>query len=164
MTKTKTLMSLIVILVAAAIGVSAAAGDNAEGVSSGNQLTGTWQVTVNRGPLPTLTSLQVFTDDGSMVEHASDGSANRSPAFGSWVRLEGRLYSATSVFLRFNPLTGAYLGTHKVRRTIRVSEDGQSFTSVARGFILDPDGNVIAPTAATTAGTRMEVENIPEQP
>ena len=72
MTKTRTIVSLIVILVAAAIGVSAAAGDNAEAVSSGNQLTGTWQVTVTRPPLQTLTSLQVFTDDGSMIEHAND--------------------------------------------------------------------------------------------
>jgi hypothetical protein len=164
MTKTKTIVSLIVILVTAAIGVSAAAGDNAEGLSSGNQLAGTWQVTVTRPPLHTLTSLQVFTGDGSMIEHASDGSANRSPAFGSWARLEGRLYSATSVFFRFDPQTGAYLGMHKIRRTLRVSEDGQSFTAVARGFILDANGNVIAPTSATAAGTRMEVENIPEQP
>lgn len=164
MTKTRTILSLIVILVAAAIGVSAASGDNADAVSSGNQLSGTWEVTVNRGPLPPLTSLQVFTGDGSFIEHANDGSANRSAAYGAWVRLEGRLYSVTSVFFRFNPQTGAYLGTHKIRRTLRLSEDGQSFTAVARGFILDADGNVIAPTSATAAGTRMEVENIPEQP
>jgi hypothetical protein len=144
--------------------VSARAGADSGG-SSGNQLTGTWIVTVNRpAPLPPLTSMQVYTDDGSVIENANEWPATRTEAYGRWERVEGRLYSVTTVFFRFNPQTGAYLGTQKINRTIRVAEDGQSFMLVARVSVVDADGNVVATFAVSASGARMQVERIADQP
>jgi hypothetical protein len=141
MSKKATVAGVLAVLATAMIGagaISSAAGARAE--SSGNRLTGPW-----------------------MVESANDTSA-RSPAYGSWERLEGRLYAATSVFFRFNPQTGAFIGSQKINRTIQLAEDGQSFTAVARVLVLDPDGNVIATFSVRSSGHRMEVERIPDLP
>jgi hypothetical protein len=122
-------------------------------------------VAVNRpAPLPALTSLQVYTDDGSVIETANEWPTTRTEAFGSWERLEGRLYANTTVFFRFNPQTGAYLGTQKINRTIRLAENGQSLTLVARVTVLDPDGNVLSTFGATAYGERMQVEHSADQP
>jgi hypothetical protein len=151
-------------MVAAAI-VSATAGAGSGEDSSRNRLAGTWTVTVNRpAPLPPLRSFQVFTDAGSVIEMANESPATRTASYGSWERVQGRLYAATTVFFRFNPQTGAYLGTQKINRTIRLAQDGETFTHVARVTVLDPDGNVLASFSASASGERMQVERIPDQP
>ncbi len=90
--------------VVAAGAVPAAARTSSTAKSEGNQLVGTWQVTVNRpAPLPPLTSLQVFTSDGSFIELANERPATRSAQYGSWERIAGRLYAASGVHFLFNP-------------------------------------------------------------
>lgn len=154
--------ALGIVAIGATLATATSAGAGAE--SSGNQLAGTWIVTVNRpAPLPPLTSLQTYTDDGSMVESGNDTSA-RSPGYGSWERAQGRHYAATSVFFRFNPQTGAFIGSQRINRTIQLAEDGQSFTFVARVVVLDPNGNAITTFSVRSSGQRMEVERIPDQP
>ncbi len=125
---------------------------------SGNQLAGTWTVTVNRpAPLPPLTSLQVYTGAGSMVESGND-SASRSPQYASWQRVAGREYAATGVFFRFDPQTGAFLGKQKINRTIELSGDGQSFTFQGRATVYDANGNVVATVPVSGSGQRLQVE------
>jgi len=64
-----------------AVWVVASAG--ASTADAGNQLAGTWTVTVNRSaPLPPLTSLQVFTSDGSVIEMANEWQATRTANYG----------------------------------------------------------------------------------
>ena len=154
---------LAALIVAAALLVGPVA-TGAPVTSSGNQLAGTWQVTVNRpAPLSVITSLQVYTADGSVIETAND-TGSRSASYGSWERVEGRVYAASSVFFRFNPLTGVQVATHKIDRTIRLSHDGQTFTAVAHAVTYDMDGNVIADFRVPSMGQRMQVERIPEVP
>jgi hypothetical protein len=157
-------VALVIVIAAGAAIVPAGTASNQQ--SSGNQLAGTWVATVNRpAPLPPLTSLQVYTDDGSFVESGSDGSgAVRSPQFGSWERIGGRLYAGSGTFFRFNPTTGAHVGSMKINRTIRLSEDGQSFTTVARVLTLDLSGNVVGSFVALASAVRMQVERIAEEP
>ena len=126
-TAAASLIALVTAAMLAAGAVSAADGGDSPEQSSGNQLVGTWIVTVNRAaPLPPLTSLSVFTPDGSVVEMASEWQAGRSASYGSWERLERRFYASTMIFFRFNPQTGEYLGTQKINRTIELAQDGQS--------------------------------------
>lgn len=133
--------------------------------SSRALLAGTWIVSVNRpAPLPPLTSLQDLTRGGSVIETANEWPATRTESFGAWERIDRRLYATTTLFFRFNPQTGAYLGTQKISRTIELAQDGKSFASVARVTVLDPNGNVQASFIARAAGTRMEVERIPDRP
>ena len=137
-------------------GVVTTAG--ATGQSAGNQLAGTWTVTVSRpAPLPPLTSLQVYTGEGSMVESGSE-SMSRSPQYASWERVRGREYAATGLFFRFDPQTGAFLGRQKINRTIDLAQDGQSFTFRGRGTTYDANGNVVASFPVSGSGQRLQVE------
>jgi hypothetical protein len=65
---------------------------------------------------------------------------------------------------RFNPRTGAYLGMNKINSTRRLSQNGQSFTAIARVTVMDAAGNVVGSFSATASGTRMQVERIADQP
>jgi hypothetical protein len=161
---TLALVALVIVVAAGAAIVPASTASNDQ--SSGNQLSGTWVATVNRpAPLPPLTSLQIYTDDGSTVEYGSDASgAARSPQFGKYERIGGRLYAASGTFFRYNPVTGAHVGSMKINRTIRLSEDGQSFTTIARVLTLDLSGNVIGSFVALSSAVRMQVERIAEEP
>jgi hypothetical protein len=156
-------VTALVVLVAVATGAIAAAGERSP--DAANQIAGTWRVSVNRpAPLPPLTSLQVYTSDGSMIENANEPPTTRTESYGVWEQIGDRLYAASSEFPRFNPQTGAQVGTTKVNRTIRLSPDGQTFTAVARATLLDLNGNVVSSFLVTATGVRMHVERIPEVP
>ncbi len=161
-------VTVLVVLGAVATGAIALAGERFPDAGSrpaANQIAGTWRVTVNRpAPQPPLTSLQVYTSDGSMIENANEPPATRTESYGVWQQIGDRLYAASSEFPRFNPQTGAQVGTTKVNRTIRLSPDGQTFTAVARATLLDLNGNVVASFLVTATGVRMQVERIPEVP
>ena len=150
-------IALIVVTSIVAVGASASSGKRHD---AGNQIAGTWIVNVVRpAPAPPLTSLQAFTAAGSVIESANDGSASRSPAYGSWERVEGRHYANTTVFFRFDPQTGAWIGSQKINRTIELSDDGQSFTQVSHVSVLDTNGNVLASFTVPGTGRRMQVES-----
>jgi hypothetical protein len=142
----------------AAIAGGAIATAGATHTNSGNQLAGTWTAAVNRpAPLPPITSLQVYTGAGSMVESGND-TASRSPQYGSWERTEDREYAYTGEFFRFDPATGAFVGRQKINRTIDLSEDGQSFTFHGRATIYDAHDNVLADVPVSGTGQRLGVE------
>ena len=156
-------IALAALVVAVATGAIASAG--ASGGDAGNQLAGTWNVTVNRpAPLPPLASLQVFTSDGGAIEMANEWQATRTAQYGSWERIGGRLYAASGVIFRFHPQTGAHVATMKINRTIRLSDDGQRFTQASRATTYDLNGNVIASFPVVATGERMQVERISDEP
>ena len=129
----------------------------------GTQIVGTWEATVNRGPvLPPLTSLHTITSDHTLVESGSD-TLFRSPSYGVWEYVGNRTYATTMVFHRFNSV-GAHIGSMKVNANRRVSEDGETYVGVAVNQVLDLAGNVIGGGRATVTARRMHVESIPDQP
>jgi hypothetical protein len=149
--------------VAVALGTFVTAGAGA--ASSGNQLAGTWQATVNRpAPLPPLRSMQIFTSDGSGIEVSNEPPATRSPLYSSWERIGGRLYAASGEHFLFEPQSGAFAGVRRIDRTIELSQDGQSFAVVARVTTLDASGNVVGTFIARASAVRMPVERIPDRP
>jgi hypothetical protein len=152
--------------VVAALAVVAATGAVATAGSgdSGNQLTGMWTATINRpAPLPPLASLQIFMPNGGAIEMANEAQAMRTPQFGQWEHIGGRLYAASGIVFRFDPQTNAHVATIKINRTIRLSEDGQSYTQAARATTYDLNGNVISSFPVTATGHRLEVERIPDE-
>jgi hypothetical protein len=134
--------------------------------SSGNRLAGTWVVTVQRpAPLLPVTVHQVYTRGGSFLSYSfagDDPPAARSHEMGSWERVEGRSYASSGSFFRFNPQTGALVGSTRIDRSLRLSDDGQSFTMSARVRVLDLAGNVVATLFPRGTGERMQVERIAE--
>jgi hypothetical protein len=158
-TKTTTLIAAFASgLAAVAIAGGGIATAGTAGKPSGNQLAGTWSVTINRpAPMPPLSSLQVYTDAGSMVE-SGDDTAARAPQYGSWKRIAGRKYAATSVIFLFNPQTDAFTAKAKINRTINLSNNGTSFTFHGRATIDDPNGKVQASFPVSGSGQRLRVQ------
>jgi hypothetical protein len=162
------LIALTVTVAAGAISASAARSDSEHG--SASSLVGTWDVTVTiQNPPPGLVPVQrllaTFTRDGGTTESAAVPAALRGASHGAWYRTGRDLFSMTRVFFRFNPQTGAYLGTQKINATIRVAAGSETFKAVSLAELRDADGNlVLAGLRSTAVGTRMHVERIPDQP
>ena len=159
------------VLVVAAGAVTAREGSASNRHGSGNRLAGTWIVTVERpAPLRPLIVFQHWNADGTYLSYSGNGTLGDSPAgrsneFGSWERIEGRLYASSGAWLRYDTQTGAHIGSTRIDRTIRLSDDGDSFAVVGRVQVLDLDGNVIAtPPLVRTSGVRMQIERIPDEP
>ena len=74
-----------------------------------NDIVGTWEATVSRGPLPSLKSLHSFSSDHTMIEFGSD-TLFRSPGFGVWRYIGNRTYATTMVMHRFSP-AGEHIGS-----------------------------------------------------
>ena len=109
--------------------------------------------------------LATFNADGTTVESAAASPSTRGASHGVWKRIGRDLFSVTRVFFRFNPQTGAYLGTTKVNATVRVAPGGQRFAAVSVSELRDPAGNLVAGDLRGTAtGVRMAVEEIPDRP
>src|SRR5262245_34006607 len=152
--------AVIAAIATSAAGAIAAGAGGSATQRSGNQIAGSWDVAVDRpAPLSDLRSLQTFTRDGSVVEIANGGTAVRSPSHGAWKHVAGRDYASTIVFFRFDPQTGAYLGTQKVNRAITLAPDGASYEGVGVSTLFDPAGNVVvAGLRAPEVGVRIQVE------
>ena len=115
--------------------------------AEGDGVEGSWIVTVMRvNPPPNVpATFQVADDLRPRRRHDRNeqhGTTLRGPAHGSWERIDGRLYATTMVFFRFDPQTGAFAGTQKVNRTMRLSQDAQTFEAVSLVTQYDPDGVV----------------------
>jgi hypothetical protein len=166
LTRKRSLAGAIALVAVAAMvaagAIYASSGD--DGRSQGaNEIIGSWELTVDRGPqLPPVKGLTTYTRGHSVV-----GSANvptRGAAHGTWEHVSGRLYADTHVFFRFDA-TGAFLGTQRVNETARLAPDGESYTSVAISNLFDPNGNlVVGGLRATVTAKRIHVDRIPDQP
>jgi hypothetical protein len=163
MTSKRSLVSALVLIALTAMIATGAISASAGKQSSGNQLAGSWAVSVDRPPLPPLQSLQTFTGAGSVVETANTVGV-RGPGHGTWQHTGGRTYATTHWFFRFDP-TGAYIGTQQINHNLELAPDGESFTGVAISTLRDPAGNVVASgLRATISAERIDVERIPDQP
>jgi hypothetical protein len=165
MTKVRTLLATAVLVVLAALfgaGAIATSATAEPRLESGNQLAGTWNVTVEGGGRA-LKSVQVSTGSGEMIEMATEPQASRTAQFGVWERIDGRLYAATGVFYRFDP-QGNFVGTTKINRTIELGPDGNTFQHVARVSIYDANDKLAQSVLAKASGVRMPVERISDEP
>ena len=106
-------------------------------------LVGTWDVTLSIPGQPPGRVLATFAGDGTTVESAAAPGTIRGASHGVWERVEPSLFSVTRVFFRFNPQTGAFLGTQKVNATVRVASDRKTFIAVSISEQRDPAGNLI---------------------
>jgi hypothetical protein len=154
---------VLAVLIAGAMSATAARSDDQQ--SSAHAIVGSWDVALTLPGLPPGRVLATFTNDGGTVETANSAPGLRGASHGAWERLEPNLFAVTRVFFRFNPQTGAYLGTTKVNATVRVAPSGETFAAVSISEIRDPDGNVVLTgVRGTAAGTRIHVEQIPDRP
>ena len=159
----------VLVLVAGLSGTAIAAAQPNSTESRRNNIEGRWIVTVTRvNPPPTVAptfrSLMTFDSGGGMIETSNTGTTARGPAHGVWERINGRLYATTMLFFRFNSETGAFTSTGKINRTMRLSQDGQTFEAVAQLDIYDPNGVLTQSSRSTETGERIDVQRIAAQP
>jgi hypothetical protein len=149
-------IGLIAVALAATGAISASAANDD---SSANHLVGSWQLTVDRGPtLPPVKGLTTYTSDGTLI--GTGNTVLRGPAHGVWEHVSGRTYADTHIFFRFDS-TGTLLGFQKIRETVELTQDGDSYTAVAISDQFDPSGNLTASgLRATITATRIKVEPI----
>ena len=74
---------------------------------------------------------------------------------GVWQHTEGHSYSAVSEAFVFSP-AGAWIQTHRLTRTIEISDDGDNFTDTVALEISDIDGNLIVRGCATSVAARFK--------
>jgi hypothetical protein len=155
------LIALTVLVAAGAMSASAARNDLEH--SSAHAIVGTWDVTLTLPGLPPGRVLATFDGDGGTVESANAAPALRGASHGAWERIEPDLFAVSRVFFRFNPQTGASLGTQQVNAITWVAPDGETFTAVSE--LRDPAGNlVVGGLPGTATGKRIHVERITDQP
>jgi hypothetical protein len=163
MKRVKRSATLVGFAVAVLLGVGALSASAGSDGGESRALTGTWIVTVDRGPAGPLTALLTFARGGGYVETANAvPNTMRGPGHGSWRRAGHRRYDTTRLFFRYDPECNVFLGYLKLRSRIQLSQDGDSFTSVTVAQALDVNRNPIGPPRTDSAvGERLEVEPIP---
>ena len=128
-------------------------------------LVGTWRVAITprvcqsgvaiREPFPAMAT---FSFGGTMT--TADSSINpalRSAGHGVWHHTTGREYRALAEAFLFNP-GGTWVGTQRLKQTIELSEDGNTFRATVAATFLDGAGNVTGTGCATTTGQRLLID------
>ncbi len=123
---------------------------------------GVWQTTVTirncatGAAMGTFRGISSFHEGGTMSETAASSSPSlRSAAHGVWERESRGTYSASFIFLRFNP-DGTFAGTQKTTATNILSGNGNTYNSTASIQVLDPNNNVLFAGCATAVGARFQ--------
>jgi len=132
-----------------------------ENVRQGNSLVGSWDVVVTvrncetGGAIFSFPAMITYNQGGTMNE--SDLGApglTRLHGHGTWSRGRAKDYSASFRWLNFNP-DRSFAGTNIVRSAVRLSNDGNSYTSTDTTE-LHIDGNIIPIACGTQTATRFE--------
>ena len=153
--------SIVVALAVLMLVIGVVSAPAAQKPAQASAIVGSWDAVVTIEGQPPFRALATFNADGTTVESSSHPPSVRSPAYGVWSRTGPNVFAMTRLFFRFNPATGAYLGTTKVNATVTVSTDRKSFTAVSRSEMRDPAGAlVVGGLRSTAVGTRMPVERI----
>lgn len=123
---------------------------------------GVWQTAVTLRVCQTGAAIRTFRGlttyhEGGTVSEFSAGSSPvvRSPAHGTWKRVDRTTYTGSFIFLRFNT-DGSFAGTQKTTVINELGPDENTYDSTASIQILDANDNVVMTACATAVGTRFE--------
>jgi len=94
-------------------------------------------------------SLSLFITGGGLIESNGDQGG-----LGEWQHVGGRNYTSVYSFLEFNP-DGTFAGNTNVWSTVRLSANGNTFSSTTTAQITDAEGTVLFDACGTRAGRRL---------
>ncbi len=139
-----------------------------EQATLGQQLEGTWLLTVTRGMAPpgeplTFPTTVTFLPGGAFFETPSLVAGRTTPGHGQWVRTGDREFRGSFLFFLLD-LSGAYIGMAKVTATYTLSEDLQELRVTGFTQILDAEGKVLGARPITAEGRRMTIGEITDGP
>ena len=115
---------------------------------------------------PASRGLLTFNEGGTLAEYNSPGQnpALRSPGHGVWQRKDdlrtdsndlSQQYSFVFVINRYDA-SGVFISSQKVTAALKLSANGNGFTTNAAVEIFDANDNLIGTGCATGVGTRIE--------
>ena len=135
---------------------------------SQRNIDGVWQMTVTPRvcatgvPIPTAAfeALLTFHKGGTLSAWFQNSTITitRSPSHGVWEERHGRHhYSFKFVHLRYNLMTGAFIGKQESGGTLVLSESGNEFTTDGFTQLFDVNGNPTGlPGCSNSVGTRFQ--------
>ena len=137
-------------------------GQEKESGRTMRSLEGVWQTTVTQrncqtgDVIRTFQGLSTYHEGGTVSEtSAALGPALRSPGYGVWDKNGHSTYSASFVFLRFNP-DGTFAGTQKTTSSIVLGSEGSTYDTTSSIQVYDVNGNLLGNGCATATATRFE--------
>ena len=139
-----------------------------EEATLGQQLEGTWLLTVTRGmappgePLAFPTAI-TFLPGGAFFETPALVAGRTTPGHGQWVRTGDREFRGSFLFFLLDPF-GAFVGTAKVTATYTLSEDLQELRVTGLTQILDAEGAILGARPINAVGRRMTIGEIADGP
>ena len=135
----------------------------AENYKNGQDITGSWQITVTvpagqlncSGPEDCiLLAMATATKDGTVVQTAA--LSNVSSGHGVWARTGQRHFSIRSEYFRFDS-TNQFVGTSVTLTEITLDKTGTEASGTFENTLFDISGNIIG----SFSGTAAAIRNIP---
>jgi hypothetical protein len=125
-------------------------------------LQGTWRVQVTVRDCQTgaaqraFPAVFAFAKGGTLtVTTAGQPPSLNTTGLGVWRHTDGHNYSAVFETFVFSP-AGAWIQTHRLTRTIEVSDDADEFTDTIALEIFDTNGNLIVTGCGTSIASRLK--------
>jgi len=147
----------ILVLGLAAMQTIALADDDSPGIEGlwfANGTPADCQTLTPLGPTG-LRALYMFSHDGSLTTEAAffGPSPRRSTGLGAWRHAQGRTFTSTFWFFRYNQ-DGSFLEMREV--TLNIQLNGDQFTTVDKVDVYDANGQLISTGCAISRATRAQ--------
>lgn len=113
-------------------------------------------------PVRNVIDLKMFLHDGNMIETPGTPGVGAPPlqrgvpGLGSWRHVDGRHYTASFRFFRYDGSDDSFAGTQTATVAIELSHDAKTLTTTTTTSIFDANGVLIATRCTTGSGTRAE--------
>jgi hypothetical protein len=121
-------------------------------------LTGVWNATIVLDNGTTLcTTPGLLTADGGIVTQGCN--VNVSPGYGQWRKIGHNRFAISFVGVNFTtPGDGEINSTYRVRATVRLSHDGQTFSGPFLTEIFSLDGTPLFSASGIVTSQRIGIE------
>lgn len=129
--------------------------------SGQHRIEGVWdaQVTLRNcltgDPLPfpgaTFDALALYEHDGSFLDTNEDSPLTRSPAFGTWEHVGGRVYKFAFKHFRFDTTGTLPTGSVIVRHRVVLAPNGNRYSSKGTAEFYDVSGIRVLPDGCSTS-------------
>ncbi len=149
------LSGMLVVLGVLAVGMSGRGASAQDATTEGHPLVGTWIANTDPAGGSVPHDVFIFGSDGTYIEQDADGTTQ----LGAWEATGPTTATLTVVAFESEDEDDSVVSSYKIRGTIEVGADGNSFTAQYTLEFIYPDGTSTGEAGPGTAtGTRLVVE------
>ena len=149
------LSGMLVVLGVLAVGMVGRGASAQDATTEGHPLVGTWIANTDPAEGSVPHDVFIFDSDGTYIEQDADGATQ----LGAWAATGPTTATLTVVAFEAEDEDGTVVSSYKIRATIEVGADGNSFTAQYTLEFIDSDGTSTGEVGPGTAtGTRLVVE------